>query len=190
MNEMSTPRHNLNEADRRDGWAADERLESLLDEALDARSVPGGVPGSLTMAILARTAAKLPSPAGSGGSSGSDDENRHASPVLARIGVRGWSALAACVVLAVGAGVWMSNLPDAAPRGIRVADTIALHDEEAALQSEITAAMEYEEWTAPIDREMTLMAVYFDQHEVNGRSREWDDEIFGYPTDPMGGMAF
>lgn len=193
MNEMNTPRHNLNDADRRDGWTPDERLESLLDEALDAGSVPGGVPDSLTQAILARTAAKLPSPAGSGGSHGSDDENRHASPVLARIGVRGWSALAACVALAVGAGVWMSNLPgntQPVPPITPTDQAVALLSDEAALQREVTAVVEYEELTDTIDRELTLMAMHLDQPEDNSQSREWDDELFGYPTDPMGGMAF
>jgi hypothetical protein len=194
MNEMNTPRHNLNEADRRDGWTPDERLESLLDEVLDAGSVSGGVPDSLTQAILARTAAKLPVAAGSGGSRGSNDDGGQASPVLARIGVRGWSALAACVALAAGAGVWMSNIPgnntQPVPSISPTEHAVVLSSDEAVLQREIAAVVEYEEFTETIDRELTLLAMHLDQPEDNSQSREWEDEFFGYPTDPMGGMAF
>lgn len=193
MNEMNTPRRKLNDADRRDGWAADERLESLLDEALDAGSVPGGVPDSLTRVILARTAAKLPVAAGSGGSRGGNDEGGHAFPALARIGVRGWSTLAACVALAVGVGVWMSNLPgntQPVPTITATDQAAALLSNEAALQREVAAVVEYEELTDTIDRELTLLAMHLDQPEDNSQSHEWDDEFFGYPTDPMGGMAF
>lgn len=78
--------------------AADPRLEALLHEALSPRAVPGGLPVGLADRIVAASLPELQARRG----------------VLARIGPGLRSqvrvlALAACVVVAVSAGLWIQQ---------------------------------------------------------------------------------
>ncbi|MCX5658440.1 MAG: hypothetical protein NTW19_01805 [Planctomycetota bacterium] len=104
MNRTTNNPGNLDDADdnpRLDGnldVALDPRLEALLNEALSPRQVPGGIPAGLADRIVAATLPQLGKREG----------------VLARIGPTFHSqlrvlALAACVVVAVSAGLWLQQ---------------------------------------------------------------------------------
>lgn len=74
----------------------DPKLDALLDDALSAESIPGGVPSDLSGRIFAMTRSSLAASQRS---------------VLARIGPMRWAAIAALLILAAGAAIWFNVAP-------------------------------------------------------------------------------
>ncbi|MCE9589772.1 MAG: hypothetical protein K8S99_04540 [Planctomycetes bacterium] len=163
------------EQDRRDGWTPDDSLEPLLDEALDASSLPGGVPAGLGDRVLAATAHRLDKPG-----------------VLARIGPRGWSAVAACVAMALSLGIWVNVPLNTATPGGGTPTTLA-HNDEATLKREINALAEYNGPSDAIDHDLTLLAMKFDRHDLPETTDTYwtgDDDAEADSVDPSGGALF
>ena len=79
---------------------ADAHLSALLDEALDARNIPGGVPEDLSSRICARTLSRLP---------GRRDVAGRIGPFAGGSWV---AATAAVVALAIGAAIWVGSSQD------------------------------------------------------------------------------
>lgn len=165
------------EQDRRDGWDGDARMDQLLDEALDARTLPGGIPHGLSHRVLSATLDRLP----------------RATPashsVLARIGPGGRTAVAACLTLAVSAAIWFAVQQPLAP----VSNPGVVVTDEVRLSREITAVAQYEGPSDTIDREISLLAMNFDRYNLPDSSDAIlfsVDESSMDSADPFGGTTF
>jgi len=75
------------------GYPSDPWLDSLLDEALAPGARKDSIPEGMTDRIFEATRHRLAPPRRS---------------VIARIGPSGWNAIAAAIVLATGAGIWLA----------------------------------------------------------------------------------
>jgi len=116
----------------------DQELEALLDEALSARSVPGGVPDDLTERIVAQTADRL---------------QAQSSGVLARIGPARIRAVAAVLILAATIGIMVVVSGLSGPT-----DSLDPQIDQALAQT-----LSYEPVTDDIDREIQLLATAIDE---------------------------
>jgi len=156
---MNANRHNTDDR-------FDAKLDSLLDDALGATSVPGGVPADLTEKILAVTVPKLQQA----------DEPRG---VLARIGHwPAWRIAAAIVIVSSAAALWVVTTTDR-----RSADwTQQVNTQLAQISaSESRSADAIDQQLALLDADLELLANVDDQ---------WSSDLasFGNIDDPWSAM--
>ena len=88
---------------------ADPQLEALLDEALSAESVPGGIPEGLAQRIIDKTADSLPTADAATPAADAGSADRHPG-IIARIGPARVRALAAAVVAAASIGLVLVSM--------------------------------------------------------------------------------
>jgi hypothetical protein len=127
----------------------DPQLETLLDEALSAESVPGGVPTDLVQQIMGKTSASLATP---GIDKPEPDillttaaRSEHQG-VIAWIGPARIRALAAAIVLAASAGVFLMGM------------LIASDAREIILvKGELQTLGQYEPPTDPLEEELAML---------------------------------
>ena len=118
----------------------DPQMEALLDEALSAESVPGGIPEDLADRIVEMTSDSLP-----GARRGADVADRRPG-VIARIGPARIRALAAAIVLAASVGVVLLSVLIA-----RDARDIAM------VKIDVRAIDQYESPADPMSEELALI---------------------------------
>jgi hypothetical protein len=125
----------------------DPRLDALLDEALSADSVEGGIPAGLSDRVFAAARAELAAE----------------QPVLARLGAWRTFAMAASVLLLVGGALWLSVREREGTGPTIVKST----REVAAPQATATPALAFDE--DDVDRELDLLEVQVGQYADNTR---------------------
>ena len=129
----------------------DPQMEALLDEALSAESVPGGIPLDLAGRIVEKTRDSLP------GRDVGVEITGHRSGVIARIGPAKIRALAAAIVLAASAGVVLLSVLIA-----RDAHEIAL------VNNDIRTIEQYELPVDPMSEELALIDMQIQLAVSNG----------------------
>ncbi len=120
---------------------ADPQLSALLDDALNAQSIPGGVPDDLAARTFARVRPEL------------ERTQRH---VVGRIGPMQaglWAAATAAVIaMAVGGAMWVGNFPDRLSSSAMVAlDSQVIEDEIEVLALEIDSLRAANPWQTAYD---------------------------------------
>ena len=150
----------------------DPQLEALLDEALSAESLPGGVPDDLVQRIVARTSGSL--------------EPVTERAVIARIGPAVWlRRAAAAIVLAASVGVLLVSALIA-----RDAQQIVF------VRRELKAIEQYEPTTDPMSEELAILDIQLQLALGNGNGSGGtdllDDELidleWGVGTEETGSL--
>ena len=129
----------------------DPQIEALLDEALSAESVPGGIPRGLAERIVEKTRDSLP-----GAHAGVEMTGRRPG-VIARIGPARIRAMAAAIVLAASVGVVLLSVLIA-----RDAREIAL------VNNDVRAIEQYELPADPMSEELALIDMQIQLAMNNG----------------------
>jgi hypothetical protein len=128
-------------------YETDPGLDALLDEALSAESVEGGIPAGLSDRVFAAARAELAAE----------------RPVLARLGAWRTFAMAASVLLLVGGALWL-GVREQEETGPRVAK---ITPEVTAPHATAAPALAFDEYD--VDRELDLLEVQVGQYADNTR---------------------
>jgi hypothetical protein len=123
----------------------DPRLDALLDGLLSPESLPGGIPTGMADRIVAATGSKL--------------RGQHHS-VLARIGPAQWMAVAAVLLLALGAAVWFRAAAITTP-ATPPSNRLALSD----LRHELDAIHRDTSPGEAIDQDLAMLGMQVDRSQ-------------------------
>jgi len=121
----------------------DPQLEALLDEAMSAESLPGGVPDDLAQRIIARTSDSLPVPRTQVTAATAESAE---GAVIAKIGPAWLRRAAAAIVLAASVGV------------VLVSGLIARDAQQIVfVRGQLKAIERYELPTDPMSEELAIL---------------------------------